>query len=111
MLIYKILREDEWATLKAQGETHGSPADVADGYIHFSTATQLPGTLAKHYAGETPLHMLACDPESLGDKLIWEPARGGDLFPHLYRRLTLADMQWSRVVDLTEDGHQTGPLE
>lgn len=111
MLIYKILRENEWAALQAQGETDGSSADVADGYVHFSTAAQLPGTLAKHYAGEGPLHLLACDPDILGDKLVWEPARGGNLFPHLYRKFTVADIQWSRLVELTADGHQTGALE
>jgi uncharacterized protein (DUF952 family) len=28
----------------------GSPADLADGYIHFSTAAQVAETAAKHFA-------------------------------------------------------------
>lgn len=41
MLIYKILRAEEWAAFQSAGETHGAPVDLADGYIHFSTAQQL----------------------------------------------------------------------
>ena len=38
MLIYKIFRIEEWAELDAEGETLGAPVDLADGFIHFSTA-------------------------------------------------------------------------
>ena len=44
MLIYKIFRADEWAALQAQGETLGAPIDIADGYVHFSTAAQAQET-------------------------------------------------------------------
>ena len=40
MLIYKIFRAEEWAQLQAEGQTLGAPVDLADGYVHFSTATQ-----------------------------------------------------------------------
>ncbi len=40
MLIYKILRGDEWRALKADGDTAGAPVDRADGFVHFSTARQ-----------------------------------------------------------------------
>jgi len=96
MLIYKVLRAAEWADLEAAGETPGAPVDRADGYVHFSTAAQLPGTLARHFAGETGLVLLAVDAAAAGPALTWEPARSGSLFPHLYRPLTLADLLWSR---------------
>jgi uncharacterized protein (DUF952 family) len=99
MLIYKILRTAEWAELDAAGSTPGAPVDRADGYIHFSTAAQLPGTLAKHFAGETGLWLLALDAETAGPALTWEPARGGALFPHLYRPLTRAELAWARPLD------------
>ncbi|MFZ8942627.1 MAG: DUF952 domain-containing protein, partial [Gemmobacter sp.] len=41
MLIYKILRAAEWQALNEAGETAGAPVDVADGYVHFSTAAQI----------------------------------------------------------------------
>ncbi len=96
MLIYKLFRPAEWSELRSAGVTAGAPVDRADGYIHFSTAEQLPGTLEKHFAGETDLVLLALDPAALGSALVWEPARGGALFPHLYRPLALADIVWSR---------------
>ncbi|MBU3031306.1 DUF952 domain-containing protein [Paracoccus marinaquae] len=111
MLIYKIFRAEEWAALQAAGQTDGAPVDVADGFVHFSTALQLPETLARHFAGEDSLTLLACDAGAMGHALRWEPSRGGDLFPHLYRPLRIADIRWTRPIDLGPDGHRTGPLE
>ena len=66
MLIYKVLRPAEWAELDAAGRSLGAPVDRADGFVHFSTAEQLPGTLAKHFAGETELMLVAVDAEAAG---------------------------------------------
>ncbi len=95
MLIYKIFRADEWNALQKCGETSGAPIDVADGYVHFSMAEQAAETAAKHFAGEKGLTLLACDSETLGGDLKWEPSRGGALFPHLYRNIRLTDVVWS----------------
>lgn len=108
--VYKVLRADEWATLQAQGETAGAPVDLADGYVHLSTAAQLPETLGKHFAGEDGLQLLACDAAALGPALRWEPSRKGALFPHLYRPLRLTDLTWHRPLPLGPDGHLTGDL-
>ncbi|MBX2806061.1 MAG: DUF952 domain-containing protein [Hyphomicrobiales bacterium] len=83
-LIFKICDQTEWTNVVAAGVYHGCDHDRADGFIHFSTASQLPGTLAKHYAGRDNLLLIAFDSAVFGDALKWEPARGGDLFPHLY---------------------------
>lgn len=88
-MAYKVLTADQMATLERDGAFAGSPADEADGYIHLSTADQLPGTLDKHYAGQTDLHLAAVDLEALGDSVRWEEARGGARFPHLYGSLPL----------------------
>lgn len=98
-LIFKLMRPAEWAALTARGATPGSPADVADGFVHFSTAAQLPGTLERHFAGEDGLVLVAVDPEAAGPALRWEPSRGGALFPHLYRPLESVDVLWSRPLD------------
>ena len=105
MLIYKILTSDQWTDLQAQGETQGAPVDVSDGFIHFSTATQVVETAAKHFAGQSGLWLLAYDAEALGAALKWEPSRGGDLFPHLYGLLRHADALWAKEIPLTNDGH------
>ena len=104
MLIYKILRSDEWATLQDAGQTQGAPIDVADGYVHFSTAAQAGETASKWFAGVEDLWLLAYDADNLGDALKWEPSRGGDLFPHLYRDLHLDEAKWA--VPLPWDGAQ-----
>lgn len=106
MLIYKIFRAPEWAQLQADGETTGAPVDVADGFVHFSTATQAAETAAKHFAGETDLILLALDADALGDRLTWEVSRGGDKFPHLYRALTMSDVLWHRPLRLGKTGHE-----
>ena len=106
MLIFKIFRAPEWAELRAAGETAGAPVDVADGYVHFSTATQAAETAAKHFAGEDGLFLLALEAEPLGDDLKWEVSRGEQLFPHLYRKLKLSDVAWAQPLPLDNGVHQ-----
>jgi len=91
-VVIKLLRAAEWAAFEAAGEFAGSPADLADGYIHMSTPDQVAATAAKWFAGEVGLMALTLDAAALGDALKWEPARGGQLFPHLYRPLRRADI-------------------
>jgi len=105
MLIYKIFRRPEWDTFTAAGQTRGAPVDLADGYIHISTAAQVAETAARHFAGESDLVLVALDADALGDDLRWEPSRGGALFPHLYRDLLLADVVWDKSLPLGAAGH------
>lgn len=109
MLIYKIFRAAEFQSFTRQGHSSGAPVDLADGYIHLSTGTQVAQTLSRHFAGETGLHLLALESDDLSD-LRWEPSRGGQLFPHLYRDLRSGDICWSRPLPLGPDGHITGDL-
>lgn len=106
MLIFKLFRSDEWADLRARGETAGAPIDVADGYVHFSTAGQAAETAQKHFAGVDGLFLLAVDTDTLGDALKWEVSRGDALFPHLYRKLTLKDVVWAQPLPLEDGVHQ-----
>ena len=106
MLIFKIFRADEWAALRKVGATDGAPIDVTDGYVHFSTAEQAEETAAKHFKGEDGLFMLAVDSDALGEALKWEPSRGGALFPHLYRQLTLEDVVWAQPLPLVDGAHE-----
>jgi uncharacterized protein (DUF952 family) len=91
--IYKVLRSAEWAQAQASGVFAGSPDDVRDGFIHFSTAGQLKGTLERHFAGEENLVVLQVEAAALGEALRWEPSLGGTLFPHLYSELPIAAVQ------------------
>lgn len=110
MQIFKVFRAPEWAQMQRDGQTLGAPVDLADGYVHLSTAEQLPVTLSKHFAGETGLILLACKADDLAPDLRWEVSRGGALFPHLYRPLRMNDIVWSRAIATTDQGHETGDL-
>lgn len=104
-MIYKIFRAPEWAQLQADGHTDGAPIDIADGYIHLSTASQAAETATKHFAGQDGLVLVFVDDAVLGDDLRWEVSRGGALFPHLYRRLTLNDVTSAQALPLVDGQH------
>ncbi|MGF3022279.1 DUF952 domain-containing protein [Methylobacterium aquaticum] len=89
-LIFKICPAVLWREAEAAGRFDGAPVDLADGFIHFSTAAQAPETAAKHFSGQDNLLLIAVDAEALGEALRYEPSRGGDLFPHLYGPLPLS---------------------
>lgn len=105
MLIYKIFRAPEWAEFQGAGQTQGAPIDLADGFIHFSTAAQAAETAVKHFVGEDGLMLLALESKSFGAALKWEPSRGGQLFPHLYGTLKISDVIWARSLPLGKGGH------
>ena len=90
--IIKLLRAAEWAQFQADGVFAGSADDLRDGYIHISTQQQAPGTLEKWFAGEAGVTALTLDADAFGADLKWEPSRGGQLFPHLYRPLRLDEV-------------------
>lgn len=87
---YKIFTADQWAQFEADGVFAGAPIDLADGYIHMSTASQTQDTLDKHFAGQSGLVIADIDLSGFGDALRWEVSRGGDLFPHLYGVLPMS---------------------
>jgi uncharacterized protein (DUF952 family) len=89
---FKIFTADQWQQFEADGHFAGAPADLADGYIHMSTADQLDGTLEKHFAGQQGLVIAEIDLSGFGDDLRWEVSRGGALFPHLYRDLPMSSV-------------------
>lgn len=90
MLIYKVATRAQWQAAETTGTFTGAPVDLRDGYIHFSTAEQLPETLAKHFAGQRDLLLIEVEAEPLGDALRWEVSRGGARFPHLYAPLPVS---------------------
>lgn len=87
---YKVLTADQWTAFERDGVFAGAPVDVADGYIHMSTAQQLDETIAKHFAGQTGLVIAEIDLAALDDAIRWEASRGGALFPHLYAALPMS---------------------
>jgi uncharacterized protein (DUF952 family) len=108
--IYKICSRTLWNTAEAAGHFDGAPVDLADGYIHFSTATQVAETAAKHFKGLDDLVLVAIDPGVLDPKALrWELSRGGHLFPHLYATLPIAAVAWVKPLPLHADGAHCFP--
>ena len=102
--VYKILSQQEWDETKAAGVFRGAAVDVADGFIHLSSGGQVAATAALHFSGRDDLVLAAVDADSLGASLVWEPSRGGDLFPHLYGDLPLTAIVSADPMPLGSDG-------
>ncbi|MCF4126821.1 DUF952 domain-containing protein [Methylobacterium sp. SyP6R] len=108
-LIYKICPAALWRDAEAAGRFDGAAVDLADGFIHFSTAAQAPETAAKHFAGQDNLLLIAIDAEALGEALRYEPSRGGALFPHLYGPLPLSAVRHVAKLPAGPDGVHVFP--
>ena len=104
MLIFKICHHDEWKAAERAGRYDGTAKDREDGFLHFSTADQLIGTLEKWYAGADDLVLVAVDADALGEPLAWEPSRDGALFPHLYATLPLSAVTWTGEIGRETEG-------
>lgn len=104
--IYKICPEGLWRQAERDGRFTGAPIDIADGYIHFSTAEQAIETARKHFAGQSDLLLVAVDAARLGAALKYEVSRGGARFPHLYAPLDLSTVLWVKPLTLGDEGHQ-----
>jgi uncharacterized protein (DUF952 family) len=105
---YKVMPRADWTRARAEGRFEGSAIDLADGYIHMSTQAQLAETLARHYRGQADLVVLTVDLAAVEADLVWEPSRGGDLFPHLYAALPVSAVTGERAVAVAADGTVIG---
>lgn len=103
-IAYKIVDAAEWRAAVAEGLYEGAPVDLADGYIHMSTEAQLAETARRHFAGRADLLLLSVDLSRFGDELVWEPSRGGALFPHLYAPLPVAAVAATRAFSVSDGG-------
>ena len=105
--IYKVCDRDVWQVARQDGTFIGAEIDLQDGYIHFSTASQLRDTLSRHFAGRDNLVLLKIEISQLD--IIWETARNGDLFPHLYDHLPLSSVVAEHHLGLSADGDHIVP--
>jgi uncharacterized protein (DUF952 family) len=107
--IYKICPASAWREAERQGVYRGSADDTRDGFIHFSTASQVLETARKHFFGQTGLFLIETDADALGDALRWEPSRNSDLFPHLYGELDLGAVTRILNMHARSDGYHDIP--
>ncbi len=87
--ILHLAADADWA---ARTATHYAPAAfAAEGFVHCSTAEQLPGVVERYYRGRTDVRLLTIDPARLDAPLLWEDTTGrGEDFPHVYGPIALA---------------------
>ena len=112
MAIYTMVRKADWQQAEQAGVYTGSADDTRDGFLHFSTASQIAISASKHRAGETDLLLVAVDPKNVGEALKWEKSRDDALFPHLYSPLLMTQVSWVKPLPLGEDGkHQFPDME
>lgn len=107
--IYKIASSEVTAAARASGTFTGMPIDEKDGYIHFSTAAQLPDTLSLHFRGQMDLVLLAVRTLKVETQLRWEVSRGGELFPHVYGAFPMSAVAWSAPIEVAADGTSALP--
>ncbi len=103
-LIYKIATREVTDAARASGTFSGMPIDREDGFLHFSTAGQLPDTLRLHFRGQGDLVLLALHAADLGAALRWEPSRGGALFPHLYGTFPMSSVVHEAAIAVDGSG-------
>ena len=72
---YKILPRPAWAAWEAAGTFAGAGIDLADGYIHLSTAAQSLPTYQKYFAGGSEdLVVAEVDLARVADTVLFEGA-------------------------------------
>ena len=88
--IYKILTHTEWEAANKLGYVK-TDLDNKDGFIHFSSSTQLALTLDLYFKSDNKVILLQIDENKLDSPLIYEEADGERIgkFPHLYDKLSV----------------------
>ncbi len=108
-MIYHMCPAETWDAAVRAGSYHGTADDRRDGFIHFSAADQIADSARRHRAGQPGLVLVAVEAERLGERLRWEPSRGGALFPHLYGPLLPTEAASVRPLPLGPDGEHIFP--
>ena len=93
LFVYKILSEEPPSQLPDALPL--SALDAEDGFIHLSSAEQVPATAARFYSDVSALWLLKIPLENIRDGVKWEQA-GSEYFPHLYDK----NLGQSEVVEI-----------
>ena len=91
-MIVHVCAASAWSSARTAG-TYRAESLAVEGFIHFSSWSQLPGTVERYYAGAPGLVVLVVDPAGLD-------VRVENGFPHLYSELPASAVR--EVVPLAE---------
>jgi uncharacterized protein (DUF952 family) len=102
--IYHLAEPADWAR---SIDTYSPPSIDEEGFVHCSTANQLPAMARANYLDHNGLILLTIDPEGLDDEtLVYEDLLGvGEQYPHVYGPLpTSAVIRTDPYLDHLEEG-------
>jgi uncharacterized protein (DUF952 family) len=110
MAIFHVTTTAEWEAAKAVGSyrmsTKGATLDEV-GFIHASSAEQLPKVARFLYAGTSdPLVVLELDDDEIrrsGIRIPWEDGGAGELFPHIYGAIDTGSVVGAHPAAFDED--------
>lgn len=60
-----------------------TPPTQKDGFIHLSTASQVPSTVGRFFSSSPQITLLKIRLESIAHKMRWDESRGHGVFPHV----------------------------
>ncbi|MBE88482.1 MAG: dihydroorotate dehydrogenase [Rhodospirillaceae bacterium] len=107
--IYHLAQKPYWEAAERSGLYAGGPNDVRDGFIHFSSNTEIETSASLYCKGMADLILVAVNSEKLGPILKWENSRDGVFFPHLYGNLDTTLVEWTKLLTVGKDGRHEFP--
>lgn len=104
-VLYHLAEAKIWERQQTEGLYR--PTDFErEGFVHCSTAEQLPGTAQRFYAGREDLYLLTLNTQAL--PVVYENLEGGEvLFPHVYQTLPLSAVQSAQKIQIDAQGKMT----
>ena len=95
--IFHITTQPAWDEAQEAG-SYSDDSLLREGFIHCSTAEQLPHTAERVFPGRQDLIALAIDPSMLRAEVRYEKSEEGEEFPHIYGAIPVAAV--TRVMKL-----------
>ncbi len=83
MTFYHITTPEQWEKY-AEKDFYEAESLFTEGFIHASYAEQVDETLKLYYQDVPLVFILKIDPSVLSSKLVLEPSRNGEIFPHIF---------------------------
>ena len=118
--VYKIVPYTAPPPTPLPGTLLVSELDQNSGFIHLSTAVQIPGTLKHFFTNDPSVYILRIPYDPIEKDIKWEdpkaevcgPRAGEGMFPHLYNGLKLGKDEVDSVQSFTRsEGGWDGALK
>ena len=106
MKIYHHITKSVWKD--AQKDRDYSPPSLKhEGFIHTSTYEQVIPTANRKLQGISDLLVLVIDTEKVKQKIIFEKASNGEMYPHIYGPLNLDSVVKIMKLETDNEGQFT----